>query len=384
MALERAGRGRVQLVGLVTDRSRLAALIRGSLCVVAHSRLESFGFVPLEGVVSKVPVAMSDIPAHREVCGKAGHIYPIDSPQELSRAVSAAVAAGPPTERPPALQGSWAQTAGRLRDLFCDVASQASAAPGWDDLAQESPSGRCFRTRAGGTKGGRLTSSLLRALWRSVASFPHCEGDCGAFQSCPRFRLRPGTPIASPGRSGGPIIGIDASPHMVDLARRLNGDMPKCNFELVAGERPADWTFGRFDLVVSHIVLQHVPKMARRIELLRRLAASTAPGGVLAVQVTTHIPPRHRLQLRPRAYEALRRLGAPAATLYRELGLHPIRMFATPRPAVEHVLEHSGVSIVRATTSVTSEGVESAHFIAWRSDLDPRQKIAAFTTNTAE
>ena len=118
VALERAGRGRVELLGLVTDRSKLAGLIRGSVCVVAHSRLESFGFVPLEGVVSNVPVAMSDIPAHREVCGNAGHAYPNDDPRALARAVATAIAAGPASENPPALDGSWAHSAGRLRDLF--------------------------------------------------------------------------------------------------------------------------------------------------------------------------------------------------------------------------------------------------------------------------
>ena len=126
--LERAGRGQVTFLGPVTDRHRLGDLVRGSVCLVAHSRLESFGFVPLEGLLAGVPVAYSDIPAHREFCGDFGWSYACTEPEALRQAVKNAIAAGSANGSPPVLNGSWAETAAGLRDLFEWVCEQGRSA----------------------------------------------------------------------------------------------------------------------------------------------------------------------------------------------------------------------------------------------------------------
>jgi glycosyltransferase involved in cell wall biosynthesis len=86
----RAPNRRVVFLGTVRDRAEIARLYAGSACLVAHSRYESFGLTPLEALSLGVPVAASDIPAHREACGEAVHYYAVDDVDGLVAAVRAA------------------------------------------------------------------------------------------------------------------------------------------------------------------------------------------------------------------------------------------------------------------------------------------------------
>lgn len=73
--LERAGAGRVEVIGVVADPAALTALYEGAHCCVAHSRFESFGLTPLESLAAGTPVVATDIAAHREVCGARAAYY---------------------------------------------------------------------------------------------------------------------------------------------------------------------------------------------------------------------------------------------------------------------------------------------------------------------
>jgi glycosyltransferase involved in cell wall biosynthesis len=89
---------------------------------VAHSYLESYGLTAVEALVSGAPLAASDIPAHRELCGSAAHYYDPSDGDALVAAVAEAIRTGPAVARAPALALTWAEnaalTAATMRDAI--------------------------------------------------------------------------------------------------------------------------------------------------------------------------------------------------------------------------------------------------------------------------
>ena len=90
--LHKRGSGRVSLVGQVDDRQRIANFYGAAACLVAHSFFESFGMTPAEALLCGTPVAATDIPAHREVCGDRACYYDPTDADALAHAVRAACA----------------------------------------------------------------------------------------------------------------------------------------------------------------------------------------------------------------------------------------------------------------------------------------------------
>jgi glycosyltransferase involved in cell wall biosynthesis len=114
-----AGPGRVTFLGPVADRSALAGLYVGAGCCLAHSYLEAFGFAGLEALSLGVPVAASDIPAHREVLGAAAIYYPPDDLRELAAAVRKALSGQREHAKPTGLAaGTWSTNAAGLADVL--------------------------------------------------------------------------------------------------------------------------------------------------------------------------------------------------------------------------------------------------------------------------
>jgi glycosyltransferase involved in cell wall biosynthesis len=95
----RAGRGReahenVLDLGVVSDPV-LATLFCRAVAVLAPSRLEGFGLVPLEALASGAWVVASAIPAHREVLGDAAEYFALgDRAGAVARIRAAAGASG--------------------------------------------------------------------------------------------------------------------------------------------------------------------------------------------------------------------------------------------------------------------------------------------------
>src|SRR5436190_168234 len=81
---------------------------------------------------------------------------------------------------------------------------------------------------------------------------------------------------------------------------------------------------GAFDLVLSSVVLQHVPRREWIEGYLREFVRVLAPGGAIVFTLPSHIPLVFRAQWRRRLYRALRHAGGSADTLYRRLRLQPI------------------------------------------------------------
>lgn len=85
-------------------------------------------------------------------------------------------------------------------------------------------------------------------------------------------------------RRAGRVVGIDISPSMLAEAERNCSAAGVSGMEFVESDDELSRVHGDFDLVHSHIVLQHIPwKRGRGI--LEALASHVTPGGVLAVQL---------------------------------------------------------------------------------------------------
>lgn len=89
-SLPEAVRGRVELLGLVSDDDKAALLRSVDLYVAPNTGGESFGIVLLEALAAGAPVLASDIPAFHAVLdgGQAGAMFPVGDPAALAAAAS--------------------------------------------------------------------------------------------------------------------------------------------------------------------------------------------------------------------------------------------------------------------------------------------------------
>jgi len=76
----------IRKLGRVGD-AELDGLEAGALAVVLPSRLEGFGFTPLEGLVRGTPAIVSDLPALRETLGGGARYVPPEDPPALADAL---------------------------------------------------------------------------------------------------------------------------------------------------------------------------------------------------------------------------------------------------------------------------------------------------------
>lgn len=145
----------------------------------------------------------------------------------------------------------------------------------------------------------------------------------------------------------GCYVGIDISEGMVERARQLHAGRANCEFATsadgslggVAAASP-----GRFDLVVSYYVLQHLPDPALVAGYLEAFLGLLAPGGLLVVQLPGRIsrPETMVHDARRGLYRLLRRSGLDEAFLFRRLHVFPMSMHSVPQGDVVAIIEHLG------------------------------------------
>lgn len=103
------------------------ALLRelaGAAVVLCPAREEGFGLVPLEAMALGRPVVVSDLPAHREVCGEHAFFAPPGDRAAWRAAVDAALNAAPERRaaaRAHARTFSWESAANRLEELIATI-----------------------------------------------------------------------------------------------------------------------------------------------------------------------------------------------------------------------------------------------------------------------
>jgi SAM-dependent methyltransferase len=80
-------------------------------------------------------------------------------------------------------------------------------------------------------------------------------------------------------------VGVDIAPAMLEICRENARAAGVANLQTVQGDDLLTSVEGRFDLVNTYIVLQHIDP-ARGVPLIQRLLDRVQPGGIASIQMT--------------------------------------------------------------------------------------------------
>jgi SAM-dependent methyltransferase len=141
--------------------------------------------------------------------------------------------------------------------------------------------------------------------------------------------------------------GVDISERMVELARDLNADYPRCTFLVNEASDLRQFESGSFDLVFENLVLQHLPFKALVWKYLAEFLRVVRPHGLVVFQLPSSVRWPYRLQVRRRAYAVLRHLGASERFLQDRLHLSPIRMLTVGTAEVSDAITAAGGRLLR-------------------------------------
>jgi SAM-dependent methyltransferase len=164
-------------------------------------------------------------------------------------------------------------------------------------------------------------------------------------------------------------VGLDISAQMIERARALGPS--NCCFAVHDAHDLAGVPNHSFDLVVSRLVLQHLPAGRHKTRYIGEFVRVLRPGGLLYFQLPSHIPARHRVQIRPRLYRLLRRGGVPLGLLYHRLHLHPIRMSFLAKARVLSVIEQAGGRLLVVRDERIAGGAISSEYFVTVDDRIP-------------
>lgn len=153
--------------------------------------------------------------------------------------------------------------------------------PFWAVLASDAKRGRRWAAREFMQHGEAEISVLFHHLAGLGLAFPR--------RAALDFGCGPGRVTQALGRRFDTVVGLDISPRMVGLARRLNA-MPSV-VRYLAHNRPGLARVpAPFDLIYSNLVLQHVePDLTRRY--LRALVGALSAEGLFIFQLPSHEAP---------------------------------------------------------------------------------------------
>jgi SAM-dependent methyltransferase len=160
------------------------------------------------------------------------------------------------------------------------------------------------------------------------------------------------------------VVGVDIAAGMLEEARRVNADVPACRFILNDAPDLAQFDADSFDLVYSSIVLQHIDDAPTIRSYVSEFVRVLRPGGLVAFQLPSVLPLRHRLQPRRRLYRALRAAGVPRRVLFRQARLQPIGMRSLPPADVAAVLDGAGARLLERRALTAAGGVVSSTYYA--------------------
>jgi len=165
-------------------------------------------------------------------------------------------------------------------------------------------------------------------------------------------------------RHCGHLVGVDIAPGMLaEAARVLPPD--QVDLRLAAADDPLPVAPDElFDLVYSHIVLQHIPP-ARGLELLKDLLGILAPGGAAVIQapLRTRKPLRYLLNRLRASHQVLFDASRLLTGRWGELGTPVMQMNVYPADQVQAVAAAAGCRPV--WTSVTGDGHGYLDLATW-------------------
>jgi SAM-dependent methyltransferase len=152
------------------------------------------------------------------------------------------------------------------------------------------------------------------------------------------------------------VVGVDISQAMLSRARDLHTERADIRFEQAPADDLTIFDNASFDLVLTRLVLQHLPSEQSILRALEEMLRVLRPGGLLVAQTTSDLPLRHRIQPRPRLYRALRRTGISADLLYHRLHLQPVRMTVASTDAVRKLFSERGATLHHAEREPKNAG----------------------------
>lgn len=166
------------------------------------------------------------------------------------------------------------------------------------------------------------------------------------------------------------VIGLDIADSMVSEAHRLNDEVSGCEFLVQEDDDLSAFADDSFDVVITLLVLQHIPSVAAIEAYLAEFVRVLAPDGVLVFQLPTSVPAvppataRSRLRPRTRLTAVLRRVGVSPRWLYGRLGWSPaMAMTAISYERTVAVLSAAGGKVLAShETAPDHGGVESRYY----------------------
>jgi SAM-dependent methyltransferase len=140
-------------------------------------------------------------------------------------------------------------------------------------------------------------------------------------------------------------VGIDVAQTMIRHAAKINADRRNCSFSCFDATNLERFDAGRFDLVWSVLMLQHL-RRADVEGVISSMGSVLEVGGVAIFQLPHSIRAVNRLQVSRRLYRALRQSGASSELLLRRLPLTPMRMTALSEQRVAYALRLGGCELL--------------------------------------
>ena len=161
--------------------------------------------------------------------------------------------------------------------------------PLWAVLSESGKEARRWDLPAFMATGEREISILLHHLVDQGLTFPRrraLDFGCGV-----------GRLAQALGRRFDAVLGIDISPRMIELARRVNRLPAVVSYQVHASSDLQDLASPPFDFIYSNIVLQHI-EPATAAEYVRSFVRCLSPEGLLVFQLPSHRAPE-RVDITP-------------------------------------------------------------------------------------
>ncbi len=169
------------------------------------------------------------------------------------------------------------------------------------------------------------------------------------------------------------VVGIDVAATMVKQARAIHGS--RCQFAVWQEADLSIYPSKSFDLIVSLLVLQHLPSRVLMEGFMAEFVRILRPGGALVLNLPAVVPKppslpswKTREGLRKRLGIGLRRAGVSPDLLYRRLAWVPeMTMTAIPDPDARRIFEAAGGEILYVTEpTIDSGGTEDRTYYVGR------------------
>jgi SAM-dependent methyltransferase len=208
--------------------------------------------------------------------------------------------------------------------------------------------------------GERQVAELMSRM--SSLGYPGARGSAVDF-GCGVGRLAPGLSEAFDS-----YVGIDVSAEMIERARQFHERRRNCAFVVGSDASLAALPTASVDLVISLLVLQHLPSIEGILGCVAELVRLLRPGGLLVMELPapTLTTPFHTAlhATRTTLYERLHAAGVPTRVLFRRLGLFPMGMKFVSQSRVSDVIETAGARLLAVDSSRTLHRLNRVYFAA--------------------